>query len=169
MSKTCDKLNRTLVLAGVPAWGSAQQMSNVANESLSGEPRSTRRMKMRMRTRVWFQCMLALSLMGYSHVHAASDRTPTSGKLSYGWATASITPDKPVALDGQYETRISGKVHDQLTATALAIETRGQNGVIDQAVMVSCDLMAIRRKTQEKVRELVRKQAPDLDVKKILI
>jgi hypothetical protein len=60
-------------------------------------------------------------------------------------------------------------VHDQLTATALAIETRGQNGVIDQAVMVSCDLMAIRRKTLEKVRELVRKQAPDLDVKKILI
>jgi len=80
-----------------------------------------------------------------------------------------ITPAGAVAIAGQYGTRISGKVHDQLLATALAIETRDQNGVIDQAVMVSCDLAGIRRKTLEKVRELVGKQASDLDVKKILI
>jgi len=107
--------------------------------------------------------------VGYSYVHAESARTPRSGKLFYGWASESITPDKPVAIAGQYHTRISGKVHDQLTATALAVETRDRNGVIDQAVMVSCDLAGIRRRTQEKVRELVRKRAPDLDVKKILI
>jgi len=107
--------------------------------------------------------------MGYSYAHADSGRAPRSGKLSYGWAIESITPDKPVAIAGQYGTRISGKVHDQLLATALAIETRDQNGVIDQAVMVSCDLVAIRRKTQEKVRELVKKRVPDLDVKKVLI
>ena len=107
--------------------------------------------------------------MGYSCAHAESARGPRSGKLSYGWASQSITPDKPVAIAGQYNTRISGKVNDQLTATALAIETRDKDGVIDQAVMVSCDLAGIRRKTQDKVRELVEKRAPDLDVKKILI
>ena len=124
---------------------------------------------MRTRMKVSFLCTLVLSLMGHSCAHGDSGRAPRSGKLSYGWAIESITPDKPVAIAGQYGTRISGKVHDKLLATALAIETRDREGVIDQAVMVSCDLAGIRRRTQEKVRELVRKRAPDLDVKKILI
>jgi hypothetical protein len=74
-----------------------------------------------------------------------------------------------VAIGGQYHTRISGEVHDPLFATALAIETRDDDGVIDQAVMVSCDLSVIRHQTQEKVRELVKEELPDLDVGKILI
>ena len=89
---------------------------------------------------------------------AAAAPTPRRGQLSFGWASESITPDKPVAVGGQYHTRISGQVHDPLTATALAIETRDANGAVDQAVMVSCDLSLIRRQTQEKVRELVKTQ-----------
>jgi len=107
--------------------------------------------------------MLAVSLMGHSYLHADSPRRPRTGKLSYGWAVANITPDGPVAIAGQYGTRISGKVNDKLLATALAIETRDKDDTIDQAVMVSCDLVAIRRKTVEKVRELVRKRVSGLD------
>ena len=49
-----------------------------------------------------------------------------AGALYVGWATVDITPDKPVALVGQLHKRISQKVRDPLTATALAVETRGE-------------------------------------------
>lgn len=99
---------------------------------------------------------------------AAAD-APRNGSLFFGWASESITPDQSVAVGGQYETRISGQVHDPLMATALAIETRDDRGVIDQAVLVSCDLSLIRGQTQQRVRQLVKSQLPDLDVEKILI
>ncbi len=100
---------------------------------------------------------------------ATAAESPRSGQLLFGWASQSITPDKPVAVGGQYHTRISGVVHDPLSATALAIETRDARGSIDQAVIVSCDLSVIRHQTQNRVRELVRPQLPDLDVEKILV
>ena len=59
---------------------------------------------------------------------------PRAGKLSFGWATESIVPGRPVAIGGQYNTRISGEVHDPITATALAIETRDDQGTIEQAI-----------------------------------
>ena len=99
----------------------------------------------------------------------AAEGVRKSGKLSFGWASESIVPSKPVAIAGQYHTRISGEVHDPITATALAIETRDQQGVIDQAVWVSCDLVGLRGKTVENVRKLVAKSIPDLDVMKIVI
>jgi len=114
-------------------------------------------------------CALALSLIVSSHADAEAFGAQRVGQLFFGWASRSITPERPVAIGGQYHTRISGEVHDELSATALAIETRDDDGVIDQAVMVSCDLSGVRRKTQERVRELVGKRLPDLDVRKILI
>ncbi len=98
-----------------------------------------------------------------------ADDAKRTGKLSFGWANESIVPNKPVAIGGQYHTRISGEVHDPLTVTALAIETRDELGVIDQAVWVSCDLVGIRRKTVENVRALVAKSIPDLNVQKIVV
>jgi len=122
-----------------------------------------------MKTTVAITCVLALSLAAHSYVQAGPNPAPRNGKLYYGWAVADITPGGPVAVAGQYETRISGQVHDKLTATALAIETWDEDGLIDQAVMVSCDLSIVRRQTVEKVRRLVGKRVLDLDVKKILI
>ena len=74
-----------------------------------------------------------------------------------------------MAVGGQYHTRISGEVHDPLTATALAVETRDGADVIDQAVFVSCDLSVIRRKICEDVRRRVAARVTDFDVKKIVI
>lgn len=119
-------------------------------------------------TRTYWPC--AIILFGIAGLHAAeADSSSRTGQLFFGWASQSITPDKPVAVGGQYHTRISGQVHDPLLATALAIETRDADGVIDQAVVVSCDLSLIRRQTQQKVRELVKPQLPDLDVDKIFL
>jgi len=119
--------------------------------------------------RISLVCTLALSLLVLPNTNADAARPPRDGQLSFGWAVESITLDKPVAIGGQYHTRIGGDVHDPLSATALAIETRDADGVIDQAVIVSCDLSLIRRKTQEHVRKLVKAQLPDLDVQKIFL
>ncbi len=100
---------------------------------------------------------------------AESTQTLRSGRLLFGWATLSITPEKPVAIAGQYYTRISDQVNDPLFATALAIETRDDAGVVDQAVFVSCDLAVIRGNVQQKVRRRLRPRLPDLDVQKIAI
>ncbi len=112
----------------------------------------------------------AVLLLIPCHLAAAADSdTPRPGELYFGWDSTSITPDRPVAVAGQYDTRISGEVHDPLLATALAIETRDETGAIDHAVWVSCDLTVIRGKAQEKVRQLVRQRVPELDVRKIII
>ena len=66
---------------------------------------------------------------------AIAGETPKNGRFHFGWATADITPTKPVAICGQYGTRISGEVNDPIYATALAIETRDGAAKTDQAVI----------------------------------
>ena len=95
--------------------------------------------------------------------------SPRAGKLSIGWGSADITPPQPVALCGQFNLRISKRVNDPLTATALAIEARDDRGVVDQAVLVSVDVVCIRRVDLERVQALVKPRAPDLDPAKIIL
>ena len=64
----------------------------------------------------------------------------------------SITPDRPVSLAGQMHTRISKGVESPVTATALALESRQGDKVLDQAILVSCDLVAIGDGILEPVR-----------------
>jgi len=85
-----------------------------------------------------------------------------------GWSTADVTPDRPVVLRGQFHTRISERVHDPLTATALALEADGAGGE-DQAVMVSCDLVTVPGAIHERLREVLRPRLPDLDVGKLFL
>ncbi len=116
-------------------------------------------------------CCLALTTCNITLVAGDSpaDTPPRSGRLSFGWAHESIVPAQPVAIAGQYNTRITAEVLDPITVTALAIETKDDQGVIDQAVWVSCDMVAIRGKTTEGVRRKVAKTLPDFDVKKIIL
>ena len=107
-------------------------------------------MKSRVNVLLW--ALIAHSLILFSAGRAEAVDASRAGRFYFGWAGTSITPDAPVAIGGQYHTRISGEVHDPLTATALAVETRDEAGVIDQAVFVSCDLSVIRRKVCEDVR-----------------
>ena len=124
---------------------------------------------MRPRARILFCAIAAGALMPCGLAGAGTLDTPRSGRLYFGFAGTSITPDRPVAIGGQYNTRISGEVHDPLRATALALETRDEEGIIDQAVFVSCDLSIIRRNLQEDVRRRVGRRVAGLDVRKIII
>lgn len=92
-----------------------------------------------------------------------------AAELHIGAATVSITPGQPVALDGHRGLRISTKVESPVTATALALESRDGDRVLDQAVIVSCDIVAIRPGIQEMVRSKVKPRLPDLDLKKIFL
>ncbi|MBM4095084.1 MAG: hypothetical protein FJ276_37595, partial [Planctomycetes bacterium] len=78
-----------------------------------------------------------------------------AAELWIGAAATSITPDRPVALDGHRNLRVSNKVESPVTATALALESRDGDKVLDQAIVVSCDLVAIREGILEKVRDKV--------------
>src|SRR3954468_1357926 len=75
-----------------------------------------------------------------------------AAELHVGGATVSITPDRPVALAGQMHTRVSRAVESPVTATALALESREGRKVLDQAVMISCDLVSIDTAILERVR-----------------
>jgi len=102
---------------------------------------------------------------------ASSDATAATrtGRLHAGWSFVSITPDKPVALSGQFHTRIAKTVEAPVTATALAIEVKDDDGAIDHAVMVSCDLIAIRGGFQKQLRDRLRGKLPGLDVDKLIL
>jgi len=90
-------------------------------------------------------------------------------KIYIGGASISITPDGPVSLTGQMRTRIARQVETEVTATALAIESRDGDQSLDQVILVSCDLLAIRGDTLEKTREYLSKQLPDFDVKRLIL
>jgi len=95
--------------------------------------------------------------------------TAVAAELLVGAATTSITPAEPIALSGQFRTRIARKVESPVTATALALESRDGDKVLDQAIMVSCDVVAIRKGIAERLREEVRSKLPGFDVKKLLL
>ena len=102
-------------------------------------------------------------------VASASKENATEQALYVGWASADITPQKPVALVGQLTKRISQSVLDPLTATVLALETRADNGQKEQAIMVSCDVLYIRKPIQERLRALIRPKMPDFDPDKFFM
>ena len=58
--------------------------------------------------------------------------------LKIGWAKRSITPERPVLLQGQMHMRISEGVENPVTVTALALERGGES-----AIFVSCDVCNI--------------------------
>lgn len=105
-------------------------------------------------------CLLAVAL--------TANNLPAA-ELWVGAATTSITPDQPVALDGHRNLRISNKVESPVTATALALESRDGDKVLDRAIFVSCDLVAIRDGILEIVRDKVKPRLPDFDTDKLIL
>ena len=87
-----------------------------------------------------------------------------SSPLLIGWSTRDVTPDRPVSLRGQFHVRVSEKVNDPLTVTALAIEAGGE-----QAVMVSCDRAAVSYDLHRELREVLRERVPGLDGRKVFL
>ena len=88
-----------------------------------------------------------------------------------GTSTTSITPNEPVALQGQMGLRISQKVESPVMANIVVLQSRqegqGKAQVIDTAVMVSCDLCGIPDSLREATRRAIAKRLPELDTKKV--
>jgi hypothetical protein len=91
------------------------------------------------------------------------------GRLYIGWAIEDITPDGPASLYGQYYERISAFVESPLKVTACAIESTDENGVKEQAIMVSMDLLCPLKALQDKLKGEVKSLIPDFDVRKLFL
>jgi len=84
-------------------------------------------------------------------------------KLNFGWAEIDITPDKKISLAGQFAERISEYVEKPLTATALAIESDG-----DQVVLVSTDLVGVGFNLVDAIRAKLAGNTVGLDPMKVV-
>ena len=115
------------------------------------------------------QNLLAALLVCLAAFYSGGAADAKAAEFLVGAATTSITPDKPVALSGQFHTRVAKKVESPVTATALALESRDGDKVLDQAIMVSCDLVAIRKDIQARFRERVKSRLPGFDVRKLFL
>jgi UDP-N-acetyl-D-mannosaminuronic acid transferase (WecB/TagA/CpsF family) len=62
-----------------------------------------------------------------------------------------------------------GEAETQIYATALALESREGDTVLDQAIMVSCDIVAIRQGLIELVREKAKDKLPGFDLNKLFL
>jgi len=89
--------------------------------------------------------------------------------LWVGAATVDITPAEPVALDGQRNARISKKPETPISATVLVLESREGGQKVEEAIIVSCDLVAIRDGILEKVREQLRARQAEFDLNKVFL
>jgi len=90
-------------------------------------------------------------------------------ELWIGAAAADITPDEPVPLTGYASVRISKGIHSRCTANVLALEARAGKKIVDQAIMVSCDLCVIRPGIQEGFRKDVQDRLPGFDINKLFL
>ncbi len=113
--------------------------------------------------------ILMPAVCAFGQAAAGTKNTPHIGNLYVGWAQRSITPDEPVALWGQMYLRISKGVLDPVTCTALAIETREGDKSVEQALMVSCDMVAITRQAQDRVREKIEGKLQGFDTRKLFV
>lgn len=90
-------------------------------------------------------------------------------ELLIGAATGDITPDRPVPLTGMRTVRVSMGIHSRCKANVLAIESRDGDKVLDQAILVSCDLCVIRPGIQQGFRDCVAERLPGFDIKKLFL
>jgi hypothetical protein len=101
-----------------------------------------------------------------SGLFAAVPAPARDGRSAFqvGWATVSITPDKPVQLAGQFHERVSReRTLYPCLATALAIEGADEEGNPVQAILIACDLVNVGRTHVEDIRTRIVRELPDFD------
>ena len=86
-------------------------------------------------------------------------------KLLIGWAEETLVPkDKKISLAGQFYERISQFVESEITATAMAVESNGE-----QMILVSADLPGVPEFLMDVAREKLAALAPDVDPMKLIV
>ena len=85
-------------------------------------------------------------------------------KLYIGWAEESLVPEKKISLAGQFYERISQYVESEISVTAMAVESDGE-----QLILVSADLGGVPAFLLNAVRKKFAALVPDFDPKKIIV
>jgi hypothetical protein len=109
---------------------------------------------------------LAVCLTAFWHGHVPVLR---AAELLVGAASSSITPEEPVALSGQFHTRVAKTVESPVTANVIVLESRDGDKSLDLAIMVSCDLVVIREDIQSRIRKSVSAKLSEVDVQKLFV
>lgn len=84
--------------------------------------------------------------------------------LLIGWAETDITPNGKAALEGQFAERIAEYTEKPLTATAMAIESGGE-----QAIFCSVDLVYVSWPLRDLILDKVKKLSDEIDISKVII
>jgi len=109
-------------------------------------------------------------------VHAPNDSKPApaaeeqpAGPFRIGWASADLTPERPVLVAGMARARVSGDVADPITTAVLVIEPVPEGKPAGMVVLVSCDLLYIVDALRDRVRELVGQSLPEIDPNSVVL
>ena len=86
------------------------------------------------------------------------------GKILIGWAEESIVPEKKGDLAGQFFERISEYVESEITVTAMAVESEGE-----QMILVSADVVSVNGHVLECAREKFAALTDEVDAKKLIV
>ena len=85
-------------------------------------------------------------------------------KYMIGWSEVDMTPEKRIALAGQFYERISEYVETPLSATAMAISAGDE-----YVIFCSADLVSVSTKLLGKVRGLISVRKPEIDVDAVIV
>jgi hypothetical protein len=108
-----------------------------------------------------------LALLCFRANALAATPQPAAGQLHVGWATVDITPSARVVLDGSGYKRVTREVEDPVTATVLAMETRDGDRVLDQAILVSFDLVRMTKEVHEGLQRVAAQRLKDFQSGKL--
>lgn len=89
-------------------------------------------------------------------------------KLYAGAATIDITPELPIALDGQMHLRIANEIETPLEANVLFLESI-QGNRSESVIFVSCDLVLIPVELLQALREELKKTIPEVNTDNIIV
>ncbi len=86
------------------------------------------------------------------------------GKMKIGVASGKITPNGPISLCGQFETRISRYVESDLMANCVVLEDGNS-----QLIVCSLDLESPSLSLTQRIMELVEQKEPEIDTGSIAL
>jgi hypothetical protein len=104
-----------------------------------------------------------------SQVTFAGNDVEQAGPLRIGWASADLTPERPVVLTGFSRARVSEGVLDPIKATVLVIKSGQDGDGSDMVIMVSCDLISISDGLRDQVRAKVKQSLPEIDANTVVL
>ena len=132
----------------------------------------TAALAMRRNSLRWL-CLVTVALLvpgPTQHAAAAHDDGRRAGRLRIGWASADLTPDRPVVMSGGTRARLSTGVMDPVTVTALVLQSVAEDGKAGEPVVqVSVDHSSLREDVIDFVLQKVGQRLPEIEPAKLII